>query len=165
MKQQNLFKKETTEFGGSLLQHKRKSLRPLSTKTPVFLTIKGDISQSGSLLKYRKLIDEELYKWSFRFGVKIYNHCINHDHLHLCIEIATVEGYKNFIRTFNGRSAKLTKIKWIFRPHTELVKRGRHFDNVINYINKNHEEAIGQRPYMKRTRSKKSSNKEPDIAS
>ena len=155
MKQLKLFKKEKTEFGGSLLQDKRKSLRPLSTKTPIFLTIKGDATESGSLLKYRKQLDEELFKWAHKFNIQIYSHCINHDHIHTCIEITTIEGYKNFIRTFCGRSAKITKIKWTQRPHTELVSKGRHFDNIMNYIIKNHEEAIGQRPYIRKSREQK----------
>lgn len=150
MKQHSLFKKEKTEFGGSLLENIRKTARPLSTKAPIFLTIKWDISISGSLLKYREVIDGELRKWTKKFQVEIYDYSISRNHMHLCILATTMEGYKNFLRTFNGRMAKLIKVKWLQRPHTELVSWGRHLQNVLSYIRKNHEEAIGERPYFKR---------------
>ena len=151
MKQQNLFRREKTEFGGSLLESKRKDLRPLSTKTPIFLTIKADISQSGSLLHQYNFIVNELFKWAHKFKVEVCDYSVCSNHIHLCLMITTTEGYKNFIRTFNGQTAKKIKVKWLNRPHTELVKKGRHLDNVLSYIKQNREEALGLRPYKRRS--------------
>ena len=60
MKQTSFFKSKDfpTEFGGELLQKKRKCKRPLSTKKPVHEVLRADITESGSLTKYRKLINE-----------------------------------------------------------------------------------------------------------
>lgn len=99
------------------------------------------------------IIDNEIKKWSEKFNIQIYAYSINSTHMHICILLSTIEGYKNFLRTLNGRMAKVLKVKWLQRPHTELVSWGRHLQNVLNYIQKNHEEAIGQRPYMKRKSS------------
>lgn len=150
MKQQLLFKRETTEFGGTLLEKKRKSTRPLTTNIPIFITINADITQSGSLLNHYNFIVDELLKWAHQFKITIYSYSINSNHIHICIEIMTLDGYKNFVRTFNGRTAKIIKVKWLYRPHSELVSKGRHLQNVLNYINQNRNETLGLKAYKPR---------------
>lgn len=158
MKQQNLFEKEITEFGGSLLEKKRKDRWPLSIKAPILLTIKGDISISGSLLRQSDWIHAEVKKWAAKFEIEIYDYSINSNHMHFCLVASSAENYKNFIRILTGRMAQYLKIKWIQRPHTEIVKRGRHLQNVLFYILKNKEEAAGLRIYC-RTKKKKTKTK------
>ena len=161
MKQKTLFKTEKTDFGGSLLKNKRKSKRPIYINVPVHLVLKADIKESGSLLKHRQFINEELNRWTKKFGITLYDHAICKDHLHLAIELTTIEGYKNFARTFNGRCAQYLKIKWTYRPFTKLVHRGKQFKTLLQYITQNHQEATGQRPYKERSRKIKH---EKDVA-
>ncbi len=94
LRQLRLFKKEKTEFGGSLLENKRKTSRPIALNTVIHLIVKGDITHSKSLLKHRKFIDEELQKWSQKFHVKLHSYAINHDHIHMAIEVSSKESYQ-----------------------------------------------------------------------
>ena len=57
------------EFGGSLLENKRKSQRILALRRPIHLVAKCDISVSGSLLKYKGYIKTQIEKWSERGSI------------------------------------------------------------------------------------------------
>jgi REP element-mobilizing transposase RayT len=150
MKQLKLFKPNNLSFGGELLLQKRKSARPLSVKAPIHLVLRGDISRSGSLLKYRRFIESELRKWSEHFNIKIYDQALCSNHIHLCLKLTTLEGYRNFARVIAGRFAFKLKIKWMLRPFTRIVSWGRAFKALQKYILQNHEEAIGLRIYKPR---------------
>lgn len=152
MKQLTLFKQTEIGFGRSLLNKKRRSKRPLSSRSLIHVVLKADISQSKSLLRNRKTIHEELEKWSERFGIQVYCLAVWGNHIHLAILIPSGEAYKSFIRIFTGRLAQLLKVKWLSRPYTRLVKWGRDFENLKSYIQRNHEEAIALRPYKLRER-------------
>lgn len=150
MRQQTLFKREKVEFGGSLLLKKRKSKRPLTTKAPIHIVLKVDSVESGYLFKHTNFIKEQLTKWSFKFNVNIFEQSIGGDHIHLGLQITSSDDYKKFIRTFTGQTAKTLNIKWILRPYTRLVRWGKDFQNLKDYIIQNHEEALGLRPYKPR---------------
>jgi hypothetical protein len=150
MKQLKLFKPNNLSFGGELLSRKRKSARPLSVKAPIHLVLRGDISRSGSLLKYRTFIESELRRWSHHYEIKIYDQALCSNHIHLCLKLTTFEGYRNFVRVVAGRFAQVLKIKWMLRPFTRVVSWGRAFQNLRKYILQNHEEAIGLRVFKPR---------------
>lgn len=150
MKQQRLFKQSQLEFGGLLLHKKRKSKRPLSPKSFIHLVLKADISESKSLLRHRKVINEQLNKWSEKFGVQICDRALCSNHIHMNLEILSEDAYNNFVRVVTGRLAQLLKVKWTSRPYTRLVrKKGRPSELLKHYILKNHQEAIGLRPYLR----------------
>lgn len=150
MKQQRLFKNDKMEFGGELLTNKRKSLRPLSPKSPVHLVLKADIEKSGSLLKHRTKINDEINRWSEKFSIQVISHALCSNHIHIAALATDKESYNRFIRTITGRLAQSLKIKWLKRPYTKPVNWGRPLENLISYIRQNHEEAIGLRPYTPR---------------
>lgn len=157
MKQLSFLAKQNLEFGGSLLQSKRKSERILAFKKPIHLVLRGNISISGSLLNYRKEIKAEIEKFSKKFEVRIYDYALNFDHVHFNVRLSTRENYKKFIKALTGRIAQLTKIKFSLRPYTKILSWGREFKNFINYTLQNHEEALGLRAYKPRKRRKLSS--------
>lgn len=152
MKQQTLFKIEKKEFGGSLLENKRKTKRMLSPNCPIHLIFKADISKSKSLLKHKAFIDCELEKWSDRFNVEIMSRAICADHIHLEVRFVLEKAYKNFVRTFTARTAQTLKVKWTTRPYTRIVGYGKAEFILRNYIQQNHEEAMGLRQYKPRSR-------------
>jgi REP element-mobilizing transposase RayT len=152
MRQQTLFKHESTSFGGDLLFQKRKSKRPFSPKVPLHIVLRADITQTGSLLKFRKIIDDELFRWSEKFLVKLTKFALCSNHIHINASFQTIESYKKFTRTLSGQLAKKLKLKWEKRPYTRIVKSGRPEEILNRYIQQNHEEALGLRPYTTRKR-------------
>lgn len=150
MKQQSLFKKEKIEFGGSLLNNKRKSQRPVSIKAAIFVTLKIDTSIYDPLFKNRKLIIDELRKWANKFNVQIYETAVCGNHMHFAVRVYSIDDYKNFIRIFTGQTAQKLNIKWLHRPHTRIIHWGTDFKRMLEYIVQNHQETVGIRPYRPR---------------
>lgn len=151
IKQLELFnEKVISEFGGELLRGKRKSQRPLSTRRPIHLVLRGDIRRSGSLRRHQSFVEKTIKKFATQFRLKIYKLAVNSNHCHALIKISQREDYKNFVRAVAGALAKKTKIKWVVRPFTRLVGWGRDFTNACAYILKNELEAAGVIAYTPR---------------
>lgn len=140
------------EFGGSLILNKRKSQRVLAFKKPIHLILKGDTKKSGSLLKHRKTIKEQIEKWANKFSIEIYNFAVEFNHIHFSAKLSSRDNYNKFIKALTGRLAQLIKFKFLFRPYTKIVNWGRHFKNLLSYVIQNREEATGQRPRKPRKR-------------
>ncbi len=155
LKQLSMFKPAPMEFGGSLLKGKRKSKRTLTTKKPIHLILKGDVSQSGSLVVKRNWINKEVKRLADKFFIKIYEEPgICRNHIHFTIKISTTENYKKFIRALSGRLAQVLKIKFLYRPYTKILEWGRHFKRAMGYVLQNKEEALGIRPYKPRNKKR-----------
>jgi len=147
---QNDYKKE---FGGSLLQGKRKSARPLSTKKPIHLILKCS-GKSVFNPSHRKL--ENLIRYQAnKYGIKIYEIALNWSHVHLLVKLPSREAYVAFIRTITslivgvlsktkGDLSKNT-LKGIFdlRPYTKILSWGKQFQRVVEYVELNTLEALG----------------------
>ena len=153
-KQLSFLETPSRELGGSLLKGKRKSKRTLTTKKPIHLILKGDVSQSGSLVAKRSWIDKEIERLSEKFNIKVYDHGTCRNHIHFTIKISTTENYKKFIRALSGRLAQVLKIKFLYRPYTKILEWGRHFKRAMGYVLQNKEEALGIRPYKPRLKKK-----------
>ena len=68
------------EFGGALLEGKRKTMRPLSTKHPLHLVLK---SAHQNLFNPGNINLENLIKsQAKKFGIKIYDFALSWDHIH-----------------------------------------------------------------------------------
>jgi len=150
---QNNYKKE---FGGSLLQGKRKSARPLSTKKPIHLILKctGKRIFSPTDRKLEKLIHNQANK----YGIKVYEVALNWTHVHLLIKLPSRDAYVAFIRTITSlivsfvskaqgivSKTKGSALKSIFdlRPYTKILSWGKQFQRVVEYIELNTSEALG----------------------
>lgn len=153
-KQLSFFKSPPVEFGGSLLVGKRKSKRILTTKQPIHMILKGDVSLSGSLLKHKNWIDKEIKRLAEKFTIKIYDYGVCSNHIHFGLKISSIENYKKFIKALSGRLAQKLKIKFLLRPFTKILSWGRQFQRVLSYIVQNKEEALGIRSYKPRVKSK-----------
>lgn len=135
------------EFGGALLDGKRKSRRPLSTKHPVHLVLKANqrfFNPTNQGLQ--KLIRNTAGK----FGIKIYNLALVWNHIHLQIKIKDRKNYVQFIRALSSliaqvviKTKRLKEKLFTLRPYTRVLSWGRDLRNVFDYIIQNQMEAWG----------------------
>ena len=137
------------EFGGALLQGKRKSVRPLSTKQPIHVVLKSTHSRPFHP-NSRKL--EKLFRTqALKYGLKIYDLALNWSHIHALITIPSRQAYQAFIRTLTAALVKLLSntlgksLKGLFdlRPFTRILSWGREFTSVRGYLELNQMEALG----------------------
>lgn len=153
MKQLKLFKDPNLkQFGSDLNLGIRKEQRPISLKTPMHLILKSDVVMNhGGFKKIETKIYKEIHFFAERFGIKIFNLAIHHNHIHLLILTATRQGYISFIRALNGTMVKKLKLpQGLFTksPFTRIVAWGRDFEIVNSYIDKNRFEAEGKAHYF-----------------
>ncbi len=136
------------EFGGSLLQGKRKTKRPLSTKHPLHLVLK---STHKGLFNPGNLSLEKLIRFqSNKFGIQIYDLALNWSHIHCLLRIKDRKDYKKFIRSLTAilaiqiRKSKphLEKI-FDLRPYTRILSWGRDFKRGLDYQILNQMESLG----------------------
>ena len=153
MKQKTLFKLKDfgSEFGGALLNKRsRKIARPLSAKNAIHLVLRADASKSENLLKNKNAILHYLQKLASDFQLKIYEHALVSNHIHLTVRFLSRDLYKKFIRAFTGVLARRLKIKWLLRPYTRILKWGRALKTAMKYTKQNELEATGAIPYQPR---------------
>lgn len=165
------------EHGGNLSIRRRKSKRHLTVKNPFHVTLRSDFATGKrSLLRHKNMIYKVLHKASRRFGVKIYQQAICGNHIHLLVRGRQRFAIQNFFRVVAGHiaqkilelhpiskqerlrgnaSAKSSETKyqrkfWGALIYSRMVRWGRDFSNVMNYIERNVLEAIGWIPYVRK---------------
>ncbi len=147
------------EFGGSLLERKRKSKRSLSTKNPLHLVLKSSHQSffNPGNLSLEKLIRSQARK----FGIRIYDIALNWSHIHFILRVKSRDDYNKFIRSLTGILAmriRLAKpqLKVIFdlRPFTRILFWGRDFKRGLDYQILNQLESMGHL-YRPKKRKKK----------
>lgn len=181
MNQYSFFKQTRGEHGGALALGKRRSRRPLNIKNSLHLTFRSDLAKGRrSLLKHREKIDRISRKFSYRFGVRIYEKAICGNHIHLCIRAYRRRDLQNFFRVVAGQIAqeilrefplqhdeekafvslpggtpyhkKNQRTFWSLLAWTRIVGWGRDFRTVCRYVVQNAKEALGLVPYKERKR-------------
>ena len=136
------------EFGGALLQGKRKTKRPLSTRHPIHLVLKSsqqNLFNPGNL-SLEKLIRSQARK----FGIQIYDLALNWSHIHLLFRLRDRNAYTKFVRSLTAILAmKIRKMKpdlkaiFSLRPFTRILTWGRDFKRGLDYQILNQMEALG----------------------
>src|ERR1700677_3139240 len=108
MKQLSFFRASEfpKEFGGTLLQKKRKSRRPLALDKAVHLVLRAAEGSQQAFLKSRGEICFLIEGYAKRFDVKIYRKGLVWDHVHFLVKFSTRENYANFVRTTTGVVAR-----------------------------------------------------------
>src|SRR5689334_16867058 len=126
------------EFGGSLLTGRRKERRPLSTKKPIHLVLRSDLS--GAFNPGNRSLEQLIRRTAGRFGVRVYDLALNWSHIHCVIRIRNRESYNAFIRALTGTIARKIQISkryaekiFSLRPFTRILEWGRDFRNVLQY--------------------------------
>jgi hypothetical protein len=148
--------------GGSYAKGKRKTARPIDTKKPIHLVLKSTkaIGQKSFLHpKNRKLVDETVYKYAKRFGIRIYTYSNSGNHLHLNVRAKSRQLFQSYLRTISGiiprviLKAKKGEPKgkfWDALAFTRVADWGRAYQNLKSYIVQNILEAAGVTPYQPR---------------
>ena len=178
-KQTSLFKKPKTNtkkwwveeqnvYGGDL--NYRKTSRPFDSKKLIHVVFKANLGKAIYFTRSQKSILELIMSSLYRYNLKLKSFSIQRDHIHLlCYSNSQVspmkaqEEFKNFLRFFSsemGRKYKAifkrfgiseSKSLWVKRPFTRLVSWGKKsFLKVIEYIEKNTQEALGLVEYTPR---------------
>ncbi|MES2801171.1 MAG: transposase [Bdellovibrionota bacterium] len=174
MQQSLYFKsKNRKEHGGNLSLRRRKTKRPLTTRNPFHVTLRSELATGKrSLLRHKNMIYKVLHKASRRFGVRIYQQAICGNHIHLLVRGRQRFALQNFFRVVAGHIAQkilelypipahqhnagnAPKMKyrrkfWGALLYSRMVRWGRDYSNVVNYIERNVLEAIGWIPYVRK---------------
>jgi REP element-mobilizing transposase RayT len=138
-------------FGGELLQGKRKSMRPLSSKHPHHLILKStEALKNGGFFLHRKELEKEIARAAEKWGIKIHQQAICGNHLHFILRFCDRSAYRAFIRHLTGVIARKLKIKWDHRPFTRIVNWGKDFQKACRYVHQNFKESVGLIPYEPR---------------
>ena len=155
---------------GGELRKKRsgRGARPLSSKEPLHLVIKGTLARkewSFRLPKNHKIVSELIYKLSNLYGIRIEQKAIANDHIHFVLRVKNRALYKRFIRRLSGqiaqrvvtdaqtsaKSLKALGLKFFkHRPFSRVVRGRKAHQTVIIYVKLNEQEALGNIPYRKR---------------
>lgn len=154
-KQLSLLKPLSKEFGGSLLIGKRKSKRPLSTKSPIHLVLKSKKAKGRlAFVNHRSHLEKCISIISKRYGVIIYEKALNFNHIHMVLRLKSIDSYHAWIRILTAEIVKIlsertrSDLKEFFthRPYTKIISWGRQFKAAINYQILNQMEVVGLRP-------------------
>ena len=100
------------EFGGSLLEGRRKTARPLSTREPIHLVLKS----TGNRVFFPgdRRIENLIRNYAAKYKIKLYRVSLNWTHVHAIIRIPDRKAYNSFIRTVTSALVRLiSKIKEI----------------------------------------------------
>lgn len=158
------------EFGGSRLEGRRKSRRPLSTRHPIHVVLKS--TKHKVLHPSNGQLKQLLHRECERFQIRVYDFAINWSHIHILIKIPHREAYVSFVRSFCAQVIRLlsmggaNKLIGLFdlRPYTKIITWGRQFKNAYDYQKLNQLESYGlicrkEQTRIKREGSAKNSNK------
>jgi len=151
-------------MGGSIRY--RKAARPFDAQKALHAVLKSGLCTSEfhfnqPLAKLK--IEEIIRDLAKKTNVAIYKIAVAKDHIHILLHAKRLSSLKRFLRALAGvlakrmrKWAKLRRIKlkagafWSARPYTTLVNFGKHWRNVLNYLEKNRLEAAGFIAYTPR---------------
>lgn len=95
-------------FGGALLEGKRKTLRPLSSKDAIHFVLRSEFAvgrDSFLARRHQPQVHRILNHFAKKFGVRIYQMSINGNHIHLLVRITSRKLYRAFIKAVAGKIA------------------------------------------------------------
>ncbi len=153
------------QMGGDIRY--RKSRRPFDSKQALHVVLKSDQCRPDWNFTHplaRLKIIEMARALAKKSGLKLYKIAVVHNHIHLLMHAKRRHAVSDFLRSFAGvlakRMRKWAQAKrigiqgqvtfWSARPYTRLVKFGRQWRNVLKYLEKNRQEAIGFVAYSER---------------
>jgi REP element-mobilizing transposase RayT len=180
MKQKSFFKPTNRQHGGIWSIGARRSRRPMNMKTPLHITLRSELAHGQrSLMKHKNLVRRVMRKAANRFRVKVCEYAICGNHLHFLVKANFRIDIQNFFRVLAGHIAQgilavhpltqkerggapgnLTAARkgcaknqrkfWALLLYSTIVRWGRDFRNVVNYIWQNNLEALFIIPYRPR---------------
>jgi len=143
-KQLQLFKQTTkTAFGGSLLKNSHaKTARPFSPKASMHIVLKA---HSHILKHYDRRVEILIEKQARSHFIKIYSMQNVGNHIHLVLRSKNKESLQNFLRAIGGLIPRLLASSglWLQRPFSRIIRWGRSFQTIKNYMTINQYESQG----------------------
>ena len=157
------------EFGGSLLIGKRKTARPIAIKKPMHLILKTTKLSPFNPTNYK--LEKIIKQYASKYQITVYDYALNWSHIHLTIKLPNREAYFAFIKTvtaalINYLSKALKKdLKGLFdlRPYTKIITCRKQFENAIDYMELNQQEALGLIVRVKKAMSRKKRPKQSQV--
>jgi REP element-mobilizing transposase RayT len=156
------FKRGSVSHGGDLSKGKRKVRRPVDPKQALHLVLRSSKARGeNSMLhpKHCKHIHEFTHSVGKRLGIRIYRYANVGNHIHLLIKVPSRAIWRRFLRELAGgipiivtgakKGAGLKRNEgsirgfWDGLAFTRIVRFGRDFKTLCNYIVKNLFEAAG----------------------
>jgi REP element-mobilizing transposase RayT len=153
MKQSDFLPKSEKSFGGILRNSRlgRQGSRPLATRSSMHLVLRSSKAKGLQSLNrgHHKLrIREIFWKFSQRYGVRIYSLANVGNHLHVHMQLSNRHTYKKFICAVTAAIALLiTKAKkgfpqkkskherfWDYRPFTRILTSWTEFLKLKDYL-------------------------------
>jgi REP element-mobilizing transposase RayT len=141
-KQLQLFKTYTqTAFGGALLKNSHaKSKRPWSPKASMHVVLKA---REYKLKHCDRRVEKIIERQAAKQCIKIYSLQNVGNHIHIVIKSRNKESLSNFLRAVCGLIAQTTKVTWVQRPFTRLIRWGKAYRTLKNYMTINRYESQG----------------------
>lgn len=143
-RQLQLFKDmQRSAFGGSLLKNSHaKKARPFSAKASMHVVLKA---RSHSLRHYDQRVEKLIEYQAKKHFVRVYRLANPGNHIHLVLKAKSRILLSNFLRSICGLIARLLKIShlWAQRPFSRILRWGREFKRLQNYISLSNYEAQG----------------------
>jgi REP element-mobilizing transposase RayT len=151
----------TTAHGGELAKGKRKTFRPIDPKQALHLVLRSSQAtgpQSMLAKPHYQAIHDFVHRSAKRLGIKIYQFSNVGNHLHLLLKAPSRILFQRFLRQIAGGIAmRMTGAKkgnalaknetqrgfWDYLAFTRIIRFGRDFENVAEYLIKNLFEGAG----------------------
>jgi REP element-mobilizing transposase RayT len=151
----------SASHGGEHSKGKRKTYRPVDPKQALHVVLRSSRAKGElSMLHPRnhQAVHDFTYKTARKLGVKIYQFSNVGNHLHLLLKFPSRLIWKRFLREIAGGIAMLvtgakkgSALKknenqrgfWDYLAFTRIIKFGRDFENVLEYLVKNLFEGSG----------------------
>jgi REP element-mobilizing transposase RayT len=136
-----------TAHGGGKKQGRRKTARPISTKTPMHLVLRSSRARGEwSLLRKQSEVESELHKTAKKFRIRVYKLANVGNHLHLLVQARRREDFQNFLRVFTqGVVFLVTRARkgnpigkfWDKLAFSRVVDWGTDWRGMLTYLEKN----------------------------
>lgn len=146
---------DPTAFGGSLLKGNPSGKRPLDRDQAIHVTLRSEVARGAMhLQRHNPEILRALERLARKFKITVYLFANSGNHFHLLARPPKrAANFANFLRAFAGVTARIAtgaergspkKIKfWALRPWSRLVRFGKPFRVVRNYVALNIVESWG----------------------
>ncbi len=155
--------KHSLVHGGEYSIGKRKKFRPFNTRKPIHLTLRSSYAVGSYSFRTKKneaFISKLITSLSRKWGIRIYNHSINCNHLHFNLRAYTRRGFQNFLRVLSAQVATFVTGAKKGKPFgkrffdlpafTRIGEWGKPFKTITDYVVQNVREASGLVPYQPR---------------
>ncbi len=155
--------KKSQAFGGAgKAKGNPRTARPVAIKRPMHLVMKSNrLPRAKSFILMAKQIEKVCRNVGHKTLVQLRDIAVAHDHVHLVIQPKSIHAYRRFIRALSGilarilldaqkgrawkRASSLNHF-WQARPFTRIVKWGKDYSGIKNYLMKNRPDPIGLEP-------------------